>query len=198
MTDEQIIKALECCCKSFGNCTKCPYKEVDCVTTSGKSLLLKDALDLINRQKAEIERLHKLQKPTEASGFKIEDGKVVFYTNMLNGYRHELKDLDEVVEELNLMLQEAYKTDEIAGYLRALQEQYKTAKSEAIKEFAKKYKEYIKNFTGRFTDGMRFTVNLDAILFAVDFVADKLVKEMTEPVKIEHSSLCETETYMGE
>ena len=55
MTDEQIIKALECCCKSFGNCTKCPYKEVDCVTTSGKSLLLKDALDLINRLQAENE-----------------------------------------------------------------------------------------------------------------------------------------------
>ena len=34
-----------------------------------------DALDLINRQKAEIERLQKLQKPTETSGFKVENGK---------------------------------------------------------------------------------------------------------------------------
>ena len=147
---------------------------------------MRDALDLINRQKEEIERLHKLQKPTEASGFKIEDGKVVFYTNMLNGYRHELKDLDEVVEELNLMLQEAYKTDEIAGYLRALQEQYKTAKAEAIKEFAErlnKHSVYVDDYDC-------FMVSAESI--------DNLVKEMTEPVKIEHNSLCETETYMGE
>ena len=39
------------------------------------------------------------------------------------------------------MLAECYKTDEIAGYLKALQEQHKTAKAEAIKEFWDKVKQ---------------------------------------------------------
>ena len=53
MTDEQIIKALRCC--GMRDCGKCPYvgfKE-EC---SNLSIL---ALDLIDRQKEEIERLKK-------------------------------------------------------------------------------------------------------------------------------------------
>ena len=49
LTDEQIIKALECCA-SNKDCVSCPYYEKTyCVDA--------DALDLIKRQKAEIETL---------------------------------------------------------------------------------------------------------------------------------------------
>ena len=51
-------------------------------------------------------------------------------------------------------------------------------RAEAVKEFKEKYKDHIKSFTGKFTDEMGFMVNLEAIIFAVDFVADNLVKEM--------------------
>ena len=57
MTDDEIIKALECCGSGYGNCYSCPYDAESCITTEGESLLLKSALDLINRQKAEIESL---------------------------------------------------------------------------------------------------------------------------------------------
>lgn len=52
MTDEQIIKALECC--GYKNCKQCPNfsEDIEC-----SEKLIKLALDLINRQKAEIERL---------------------------------------------------------------------------------------------------------------------------------------------
>ena len=54
MTDEQIIKALECC--QITNCKDCVYCGCDeyrlCVEN-----LLKDTLNLINRQQAEIEQL---------------------------------------------------------------------------------------------------------------------------------------------
>ena len=59
MTDEQIIKALECCVNDdegvLGFCNNgCPLfgKNANC-----PEVLRKNALDLINRQKAEIERL---------------------------------------------------------------------------------------------------------------------------------------------
>ena len=56
MTDEQIIKALECCCTLNGvGCRNCPQYDIHsamCVKN-----LIRNALDLINRQKAENERL---------------------------------------------------------------------------------------------------------------------------------------------
>lgn len=56
MTDEQIIKALECCkSETPGSCRNCPlYKmyTANCIT-----VLAQDTIALINRQKAEIESL---------------------------------------------------------------------------------------------------------------------------------------------
>ena len=63
MTDNDIIKALECCSKSskLGDCidNKCMLLgEYGCSDWMDNKLL-KSALDLINRQKAEIERSQK-------------------------------------------------------------------------------------------------------------------------------------------
>ena len=56
LTDEQIIKSLECC-SGKGSCFSCSYDKgsVPCTT-----LLINDVIDLINRQKAEIERLERI------------------------------------------------------------------------------------------------------------------------------------------
>lgn len=73
MTDEQIKKALECCSKGFGNCEGCPYDNDhnDCVTLDGRTLIFQDALDLINRKDAEIERLNnELVSADEVIGFR--------------------------------------------------------------------------------------------------------------------------------
>lgn len=58
MTDNEIVKALECCFNS--NCSKCPAKkeyDVGYIPLC-KSYLKQDTLDLINRQMAEIEQLN--------------------------------------------------------------------------------------------------------------------------------------------
>mgnify|MGYP003520110880 CR=1 FL=1 len=53
MTDNEIIKAAECCV--FGeSCEGCPLEFKDCANIDVSKL----TLDLINRQKAEIERLN--------------------------------------------------------------------------------------------------------------------------------------------
>lgn len=59
MTDKDIIKALECC-KTWDDCKGCPYC-VNGLYTCGEHFD-EDVLDLINRQKAEIERLEDLNK----------------------------------------------------------------------------------------------------------------------------------------
>lgn len=59
LTDNDIIKALECCSKT--NCRDCPYIQNGNIFDITCSInMAKDALDLINRQNAEIERLQRL------------------------------------------------------------------------------------------------------------------------------------------
>ncbi|MBQ0097358.1 MAG: hypothetical protein KBS62_00260 [Oscillospiraceae bacterium] len=59
LTDEEIIEALELCVKA--RCSKnCSYKNIgnaNCIKN-----IIKDSLDLINRQKAEIEKLKEENK----------------------------------------------------------------------------------------------------------------------------------------
>ena len=55
MNDSEIIKALECCYKD--DCDSCPNNFGNC-----NANLAKEALDLINRQQAEIERLHSMNQ----------------------------------------------------------------------------------------------------------------------------------------
>ena len=62
MTDNEIIKALECCISTGTelDCFKCPMAENRmCYGSNTKvsHLVVKNAISLINRQKAEIERL---------------------------------------------------------------------------------------------------------------------------------------------
>ena len=152
MTDAEIIKALEWCTDTIPPCHACKYDEDTYTSDECMGELMKDALDLINRQKAEldgqdveimrlkheIERLQQLQKPTGAGGFKVENGKVVYYSDMLNGYRHEYKDLDEIVKELNLYMHTDYKNIELISHYKG---KLQTTKAEAIKEFAGRLKE---------------------------------------------------------
>ena len=51
-TDNEIVKALNCC--GSENCQGCPYWDYKC---QGGNQMIRDAIDLINRQKAEIESL---------------------------------------------------------------------------------------------------------------------------------------------
>lgn len=123
-----------------------------------------EAVDVIekeyNRQRAEVERLQKLQKPTETSGFIVENNRIVFYTNILNGYRHEYITINEIARELNGLLHAAYKNDEVLSHYKG---KLQTAKTEAIKEFAERLKEC----------RVIQTANMSGYI-------DNLVKEMTE------------------
>ena len=55
MTDNEIIKALECCCKN-NNCDGCPLDYLTFSSQCASELAIK-SLDIINRQKEWIETL---------------------------------------------------------------------------------------------------------------------------------------------
>ena len=61
MTDNEIIKYMQCVIGNEVNCSECEYQKA-LPFPSCRRMCAKNALDLINRQKAEIERLKECPK----------------------------------------------------------------------------------------------------------------------------------------
>ena len=113
MTDNEIMKALECCTKTefISDCAKCEMFAFDC-----KDILIENALDLINRQKAEVERL---------------EDKIFVLENDLE----KAENLSDALgNDIDIKL----------NYIYDLEEKIETVESEAIKECLEKVKNYIK------------------------------------------------------
>ncbi len=99
MTDNEIIKALECCGKNPPICIECSYKG-KCNRKDCYDYLKSDALDLIARQKAEIERLkteNKLLIENDISNkypicVSVEKGRI---------YTRTLEDYDELIGDIS-------------------------------------------------------------------------------------------------
>ena len=126
MTDKDIIKALECCGSEFECHNGCPYYHNGQFSCRDLSIY-RDALALINRQQAEIERLEENEKTV------IREFRVV--------------NADK--ERILLIAAE-------------LSRKLKTAKAEAVKEFAERLKSRLVTVT---------FMNFDDTI-------DNLVKEM--------------------
>lgn len=119
MTDNEIIKALDCCTdESYENCNECPYS-IDNVSCE-RMKLLEDSLDLITRQKAEIEKLEKvlngrdqLVNALNKCYNQAKSEAVKEFATRLEGYSYEsmgnygiihmvvsVKDVDNLVKEM--------------------------------------------------------------------------------------------------
>lgn len=97
ITDKEIIKALGCCSK-MNNCRECVFWEMhsaQCV-----SELLSNTLDLIKRQKAEIERLQKRLELAEQCITEVEDaayrgGSNDYIDSAIDRYNNLVKEMTE-------------------------------------------------------------------------------------------------------
>jgi hypothetical protein len=117
MTDNEIIKALECCMDEMGCKKGCPCfdpkaKGSNC--TISKIGIEKIALDLINRQQAEIERLEKvndsftdigkLYSEVKAEAIKeFADRLKINYSKPLfavGSYNEFIREVDNLVKEM--------------------------------------------------------------------------------------------------
>ena len=159
MTDNEIInkiiKALECCLLSNeqqeSRCEDCPMEVSHAIC---QELLAFYALDLIKRQKAEIEGLSIQLEVTRDN---------------LGDTREELQNLEVLNESLGKDVDVKLK------YIYELENRINIAKAEAIKEFAERLKERKRLHYDYYANvGFRF-VTIDDI--------DNLVKEMTKVIK---------------
>ncbi len=112
MTDNEIIKALECCHKGV-LCGNCPmYGTRDCMLK-----LYKNSLDLINRQKAEIKDLQE---------------RNVVLRGAVDGQKAEIERLQEAYKQLE------WERDAERRRNLHLSYDLKQAKKETAQKFAKK------------------------------------------------------------
>jgi predicted nuclease with TOPRIM domain len=158
MTDEQIVKALEICSSDAFNdskerCTGCKYDGAD-KNLFCFEVLEKDALDLINRQNAELSK---------------KDTEIDILIRKKESLRDENSELKAEVDRLQLKITELqHRLSELGLYdlqVEVSKKIEKEIKTEAIKEFWEKAKRTIQFRTQPYvyiTDG------------------DNLVKEMTE------------------
>ena len=167
MTDEQIIKALECCATDDGNdCFQCPYGNIVYKSGNGGCVnrCREEALDLINRQQTKIEALQTDNKQLQSD-----------VINANQNWDH-IKGLWEREKE---------KVESAKQKVICACKMLNTAKSEAIKEFAERLKSKLndlefqtktqrKTVTVKFCDDNANWVMHECIPEEVD----KLVKEM--------------------
>lgn len=154
MNDNDIIKALECCMLNK-ECEECPLCRT--LREPCRVVLAREAFDIINRQKAGIERLQE-------------------YYKLYFERERDIEELNAQVEHLNGNLKFVRGTaerqlDEIEKFHKTLgvvqREQYTNGRNDGIKEFAGKLK-------GKFEKPCAYTLR------CIDSRIDNLVKEMTE------------------
>lgn len=129
-------------------------------------------------------------KPDDVQNEDIENFSkdVAFLKDFINRQKAEIERLKEEIEEANKADREAelQALTESREKAKMFSEAIEHAKAEAIKEFAERLKE--KTYPFPCAIGVENAVTIRGI--------NDLVKEMTtKPTKIEHNSLCETETY---
>lgn len=159
MTNDDVREAFNICVSGGENpdCDTCPYKDIydyrECFI-----VLRRHALELINRQKAEIERLQKYN--TDVAFKHYNDGRVAEQEEVIKvrGENSALQLKNSMLQHKNIELQ--HKIDELQDRNRkciylsddetteycvdAICPQFKTEgqiKAEAIKEFAERLKE---------------------------------------------------------
>ena len=141
MTDNEIIKALECCATDKpDDCFQCPYDKM--VYNPGydgcADRCRKDALDLINRQKAENEELRSDKIIAETH----ERNARNLFTDcvkQLEEARVEIKELKDILEKVP--------TNAYDLQVEASEKLENQIKSEAIKEFAKKIDKILERYS---------------------------------------------------
>lgn len=78
MTDNEIIKSMQCVIGNDVNCSECTYQKV-LPFPSCRKMCAKNAIDLINRQQAEIERLQDELIISEGEEIKLRDDKHAYW-----------------------------------------------------------------------------------------------------------------------
>ena len=180
MTDNEIVKALECCKSgTTDDCSRCPRLDDDRTPSTEDCMekLMHDALALINRQKETIEQLQTALFKCGEDAVEIENYKKIAEHQQslsmdrffeIQRLKEEIVKLEAETDRLNYILQ-CYALEH--GTAVDKERFLKPARAEAVKEFA----ESLKTNVFEVDD-----INGDTVLAVEVSHIDYLVKEFTE------------------
>lgn len=158
MNKKQQIEGIFCAigdCDSYckdcetikcGLCSKRAIVDAEAIYNAGYRKIPEDNIretveKPVDTQKREYKNIDDI-----ARGFVVKDGKLMYVTNILDGCRHEFKDIYEICDELNNDIKEIDRLMELNNHLRF---QLEECKKLTVKEFAKKLKEKYKVYDDR-------------------------------------------------
>lgn len=116
-----------------------------------------------------IEKIIKLAKREKALGYEVKNGKLYYFTNMLEGFEYEFKDLQEICDALNHYNEEFLGLDERLAFWQGKAEEIRKETAEKFAGMAKARLDERELKAGCSAD----------ILFAKECV-DEICKEITE------------------
>ena len=193
MSDKELIEVVKLCCEYNPQCAKCPLEDRD---TSDECMgeLLKGCLELINRQQAEIERLKDLIKSVNED---IGKAIIAFDKDIAIAKTEAIKEFAEKIDQL------FYRYAPLRSHADMARKDYIKADDGTEIEMQSVWDVFTLKKYGiaEYEEMNRLQTNIELIekgRLLAELKKDfrLLVKEMTEsPTKIEHSPLCETDTY---
>lgn len=207
MTDNEIIKCAKDCVGNFPPCSSCPFDE-DLTTDECMGNLMKELLGVNDRQQTEIERLtaeieetNEADREAELQALKESKENAKLFCEAINHAKSEaIKEFAEKITEVFMRY----------AHLHNYADQARVAEVESadgtkIELFSvwdvltlKKHEMAEYEEMGELQHNIEYIAN-DRLLTEIEKEFRLIVKEMTtQPTKIEHNSLCETETYKTE
>ena len=113
MTDNEIIKAMQCVIGNDVSCSECEYQKA-LPFPSCRRMCAKNALDLINRQKTEIENLKQIIDEQDKEIIKLQK-RIIFWREDLNYQPEKIKTeaIKEFIDELKNRVVNKYEYTDI-------------------------------------------------------------------------------------
>ena len=118
-----------------------------------------------------IEKIIKLAKREKANGYEVKNGKLYYFSNMLDGFEYEFKDLQEICDAANHYNEEFCGLDQRLAFWQGKAEE---TRKETAEKFAERLKETATKEIARtiFDEFVYYRILEDKI--------DEIVKEITE------------------
>lgn len=180
------------CCKECilgGDCI--PYEYARVAYNAGYRKIPENAVVLTEKEYKRYERIEKiikLAKREKANGYEVKNGKLYYFTNMLNGFEYEFKDLQEICDAANHYNEEFWGLEQRLTFWQGKVEE---TRKETAEKFAEKLKAKLnewlednEDLNGKIDFGIAMieligVKSLDGEVIAESLI-DEICKEITE------------------
>lgn len=95
----------------------------------------------MNEEQKAIEEMAKDLTETRAQGFKVENGELFYFSNLLNGYKDKFNNLKEICEEMNGMVDKINSLIAQVEFWQCEETTYKLWKDKLVEELKQARKE---------------------------------------------------------